>query len=250
VSPAVAWAIDAVKGSGLPSSARLVLIIAATYADRETGANIRPSVGRLAGDCGLGKTTVHRCLRELTDAGLLLEDGRVHRGVRRYRLKLPPIQNLNTSDRPDAKGTYSESEHNPISNRSRDRSAASLNSGTEDREGVEDRRAALLAGQAVVVNPTAGHADAELVAWAMERGLLVNVDRSSRWGNPYRSPFDGDRDRVVDRYRDELIPSEPKLMERLPELQGKALACRSYPRKSHADLLAVLANSLPPRADR
>ncbi len=267
MSPAVTWAIQAVKGSGLPASARLVLIVAATYGDHDTGENIRPSAGRLAADCGMHRETVARCLRELVEAGLLVEDGRWHRGVRRYRLNRrpvdsydrsgqpdgepsPPVDSYDRSDRPDT-ATCRTSRHNHIYEYERGvEAAAPANGGTEDREGLEERRAALLAGQAVVVNPTTGHADAELVAWAMERGLLVNVDRPSRWTNPYRSPMDGNRDRVFDRYRDELIPNEPKLMDRLPELQGKALACRCYPRKSHADLLAVLANALPPRADR
>jgi len=252
------WAIKEAMKSNVSTAARLVLIMAAWYAVHGTGRNIHPSASTLAKATGMHRTTVTKALRELVEARLLIPDGTYYRGVRRYRLSMQRVAETDTSghrrppvaetDRSDTTGPSScrSALHNHLCNEEEVEAPASANSGAEDREGVEERRAALIAGQAVVVNPTAGHADAELVAWAMERELLVNVDRPTRWANPYRSPMDGNRDRVVDRYREELLPNEPKLLERLPELRGKALGCRCYPRRSHADVLAELANALAP----
>lgn len=96
-------------------------------------------------------------------------------------------------------------------------------------------REALRDGQTVVVNLR--HHD-RVIAWAQARGLLVKVDRTSDWGNPFVLDADGDRDAVIAAYRDHYLPHKPSLQAQLPDLVGKALACWCAPEPCHADVLA------------
>jgi hypothetical protein len=100
------------------------------------------------------------------------------------------------------------------------------------------RREKVEAGITVVAN-LRGEADKHLINWARSKGLLVLVDRSSEWGNPFRSPRNGDRDTVCDLYALYCLPPTYKI----PFLKGKVLACWCYPERCHGDYLAELANS-------
>lgn len=244
MSRATAWAIEEAMKSSLSTHARLVLIVAARYADHGTGRNIHPSASTLAKATGMHRTTVAKALAELVEAGLLIPDGRWCRNVIRYRLAMRPVAETDRCPVTVPRSCQSPL-HNHLLTTEGVGGAASENGGTEDRERIEERRAALIAGQAVVVNLRRGEADEELVAWARERGLLVKVSRPTRWGNPYTIGADGGRENVIAKYRDELLPNEPKLLARLPELKGKALGCWCWPRPCHADVLAELANALP-----
>ena len=82
-----------------------------------------------------------------------------------------------------------------------------------------------------------------LLDQAEEEGLVVRVDRGSRWGNPFILKEDGTRDEVITAYRDSYLPHKPSLRSRLGELQGKLLACWCAPEPCHGDVLAALANS-------
>jgi hypothetical protein len=55
------------------------------------------------------------------------------------------------------------------------------------------RRQRVKAGVTVVATMR-GASDRHLLNWAEFNGLLVRVDRSSEWGNPFEMPADGDRD--------------------------------------------------------
>jgi Domain of unknown function (DUF4326) len=67
------------------------------------------------------------------------------------------------------------------------------------------------------------------------------------WGNPWKAGRDGTRAEVIERY-ERYVLSEPRMLERLPELRGKTLGCWCAPKPCHADVLLRMANEreLPP----
>lgn len=85
--------------------------------------------------------------------------------------------------------------------------------------------------------------DKNLIAWAESNALAVAVDRSSRFGNPFLLPDDGDRDEVCDAFRDHYLPHKPSIAKRIPELRGKVLCCHCHPLRCHGNDLADLANN-------
>ena len=72
----------------------------------------------------------------------------------------------------------------------------------------------------------------------------VIIDRTSKWGNPFRVGVDGTRDVVIAKHA-EWIYTQPELMAAIKtELQGKRLACWCRPKKKscHGDILAWIAD--------
>lgn len=69
----------------------------------------------------------------------------------------------------------------------------------------------------------------------------VRIDRTSKWGNPFRIGIDGTRDEVIQKYR-EWILNRPELIEQVPELSGKRLGCWCSPDACHGDVLIELLN--------
>ena len=69
----------------------------------------------------------------------------------------------------------------------------------------------------------------------------------SIWHNPFKLGKDGDREEVIEKYKnyitDRLI-SEPELREKLKELKGKNLGCWCNPEKCHGDVLADLISNI------
>ena len=106
-------------------------------------------------------------------------------------------------------------------------------------ESEKERRDRVLCGRTVVANKKL---DKRLIAWARAERLLVDVDRGTPWGNPYKMSREKDRDEVCDRY-EEHFAGVPELHDRLGELHGKVLACWCYPKRCHAMHLAKLASS-------
>lgn len=98
-------------------------------------------------------------------------------------------------------------------------------------------RERLIAGETVVVNMRRHTA---VIEWAKGEGLFVRIDRRSRWGNPFILGRDGTRDDVVAAYRGHLA-ANPDLLERLPELRGRALGSWCAPARCHGDVLAAAA---------
>lgn len=96
-------------------------------------------------------------------------------------------------------------------------------------------------GHTVVVSMRKG-VNPRMIRWAQENGLLVRVDRATRWGNPFRMHHESERQEVIERYR-RWLQTQPQLLERLPELKGKVLACWCHPKPCHADVLAELADA-------
>lgn len=75
---------------------------------------------------------------------------------------------------------------------------------------------------------------------------LVWIDRTTIWGNPFRIGPDGLRAEVIEKYRQHVL-SSPKLMARLPELEGKMLVCHCKPAACHGDVLVQLLEEVPQR---
>jgi len=83
----------------------------------------------------------------------------------------------------------------------------------------------------------------------MTEGRVVNVKhsregeyvgRGTKWGNPFRIGWDGNREEVIAKF-EAWIKTKPELMAALPELRGKVLACHCAPLPCHANVLLKLA---------
>ncbi len=68
----------------------------------------------------------------------------------------------------------------------------------------------------------------------------ILIDRTTKWGNPFRIGKDGTREEVLIRYK-EYIRHAHNLIAALPELKGKTLGCWCKPQPCHGDVLAELA---------
>lgn len=67
----------------------------------------------------------------------------------------------------------------------------------------------------------------------------VYIGRPSKWGNPFVIGKDGTREEVIAKY-EQWIRQNPVLMDALPELKGKTLACWCSPQVCHGDVLVKL----------
>jgi hypothetical protein len=70
----------------------------------------------------------------------------------------------------------------------------------------------------------------------------VYIGRPSKWGNPFLIGKDGTREEVLEKYREWII-KQRDLMDALPEIRGKTLACYCSPKGCHGDILADLADN-------
>jgi hypothetical protein len=84
------------KSTGLVWDMRLgrgplktVLLAYADHADHE-GKNMHPSIGLIVWKTELSESTVHRCVNELIELGLLIPDGVGAHGTKNYRLGSQP----------------------------------------------------------------------------------------------------------------------------------------------------------------
>lgn len=67
---------------------------------------------------------------------------------------------------------------------------------------------------------------------------------ASRWANPFRVGPDGTPEEVMARYRAHVL-ARPDLLDALPELRGKTLACWCAPLPCHGEVLRALVEELP-----
>ena len=67
----------------------------------------------------------------------------------------------------------------------------------------------------------------------------VYIGRPSKWGNPFTIGPDGEREKVIKKYRDYILKS-PKLLAQMGELKGKTLGCWCAPKACHGDVLIKL----------
>ncbi|BAQ67083.1 DUF4326 domain-containing protein [Geminocystis sp. NIES-3709] len=95
------------------------------------------------------------------------------------------------------------------------------------------RKEALDNGKTILLNKKL---DSVLIVYAKAKGLLVAIDRTSDWGNPFKIGVDGDRDTVCDKF-DLYLDKNLILKKRLKKLQGKALQCWCYPKRCHGEKL-------------
>lgn len=71
----------------------------------------------------------------------------------------------------------------------------------------------------------------------------IYVGRPTIYGNPFIIGRDGDRDEVVEKYKEWLL-AQPDLVNLVKKnLKGKSLVCWCAPLKCHADILLEIANS-------
>jgi hypothetical protein len=71
----------------------------------------------------------------------------------------------------------------------------------------------------------------------------VYIGRPSKWGNPFVIGRDGNRERVIEKYRAYVLATPALLAAVKPELKGKVLGCWCAPQSCHGDVLAELADS-------
>jgi len=74
-----------------------------------------------------------------------------------------------------------------------------------------------------------------------DRDNMVFVGRPTKWGNPFYIGKHGNREEVIQLYR-EWLPKQIELMKDLHELRCKDLVCFCEPLACHADVLLELAN--------
>lgn len=71
----------------------------------------------------------------------------------------------------------------------------------------------------------------------------VYIGRPTKWGNPFVIGKDGDRDEVVEKYRNWIKQQKILVEEAKQELRGRSLVCFCAPHKCHGDVLLEIANS-------
>jgi len=70
----------------------------------------------------------------------------------------------------------------------------------------------------------------------------VYIGRGSKYGNPYISGKDGNRDEVCEKYI-AMVEADLKLKaEFVNDLRGKNLVCFCKPKRCHGDYLLFIAN--------
>jgi len=112
---------------------------------------------------------------------------------------------------------------------------------TDDwRKDERDRQVLAKQGKAVVANQSQ---DKNLISWAESQGLMVRIDRSSKYGNPFVMGQDGDRDFVCDAFEKHYLPHKQSIKNDFEKLQGKVLVCQCYPERCHGDVLCKKANA-------
>jgi hypothetical protein len=74
---------------------------------------------------------------------------------------------------------------------------------------------------------------------------VVKIDRSTRFGNPYRLKKDGGdytRHESVERYREwfyNRIENDPDFKQAVEDLEGETLACWCTPKACHGDVIVA-----------
>jgi hypothetical protein len=115
-----------------------------------------------------------------------------------------------------------------------------------------DRRAEIEAGRTCVANI---ETDRDLIDWAKSKGLMVYIERKrkkypealnkSKWSYLVKGQWDDD---LLGRYRKHLhdpgYRNQEPLINQIHELKGKLLVGEHYPKPSHGDILAELANAV------
>jgi len=71
----------------------------------------------------------------------------------------------------------------------------------------------------------------------------VYIGRMSKWGNPYSIGIDGNRQEVIEKYRNYIL-TQPHLLNSLHELKDKRLGCHCFPLLCHGNVLVEMVKNL------
>ena len=72
----------------------------------------------------------------------------------------------------------------------------------------------------------------------------VYIGRPPIWGNPFVIGKDGNRDQVIEKYKNWIL-SKPDLVKKVKQqLKGHNLVCFCAPKKCHGDILLHIANEI------
>lgn len=69
------------------------------------------------------------------------------------------------------------------------------------------------------------------------------IGRPSKWGNPFEIGIHGEREEVIEMYREWII-RQPDLIAELPELKDKVLGCWCHPKPCHGSVLLDLLKEI------
>lgn len=70
----------------------------------------------------------------------------------------------------------------------------------------------------------------------------IYIGRGSKWGNPFYIGKDGNRKKVIEKYKYYIL-NKPKLLNNLNELKNKKLGCYCKPLACHGDILKELIDA-------
>lgn len=76
-----------------------------------------------------------------------------------------------------------------------------------------------------------------------DKSECVFIGRGSPWGNPFKIGRDGDRAKVIERYRNYILANN-FLLNRLGELSDQVLGCFCKPLPCHGDVLKELVEKM------
>jgi hypothetical protein len=118
------------------------------------------------------------------------------------------------------------------------------------------RKARAEAGECVVASirkkRPGERTDEALLTWAEREGLFTRIDRRTEWGNPFEMPEDGNREDVIEKYREYYIPHKWGLLKKMKTLRGRVLGCWCHPEPCHGHVIAEIVNqeagAAPPEA--
>lgn len=71
----------------------------------------------------------------------------------------------------------------------------------------------------------------------------IYIGRGSIWGNPFIIGKHGNRNKVIEKYREYLLKNK-FLMDNLKTLKDKVLGCHCKPLKCHGDVLVELIDKM------
>lgn len=75
------------------------------------------------------------------------------------------------------------------------------------------------------------------------RGRCPKTGKVGIWGNPFTIGKDGNRNQVIEKYR-QWIKTQPELLALIHTLKGKILGCWCSPQLCHGHVLAAMADGL------
>lgn len=75
----------------------------------------------------------------------------------------------------------------------------------------------------------------------------IKIDRSGPFGNPFRIGYDGDRNQVIQKYREwfyKRILTDRDFRDKIHSLKGKVLGCHCIPLPCHGNVIIEYLDTL------